>query len=182
MSNEAERVGEIVGRKSLVYPAIWAFAILTFPREMLRWFIFQWFALYLLTFTINTVPAWEPGATEVLRYWETWKPTLLTWPAAALWLYCVYRFFAASNDARRRRRAGEVVRSDVVEWVSERVAPSPPPAPVPVAVVQQQAPEPADDQPRLIIPTSPNRRVRRGGETLSGVPVRDRRVVDPRSL
>jgi hypothetical protein len=181
------------------HAATWLFAFLAFPREMLKWFIYQWFALYLLTFTIDTIPAWEPGSPEVLQYWETWKPTIYTWPAAALWLYCAYRFFAAGADVRRRRRAGEVVRSDAVQWMVDRVpapgvhqppvapnagtAPAPaPPVAVPPPVVVQPEPQPGPDAPTLIIPRPSNRRVHRSSETASGVPMRDRRVVDPQSL
>lgn len=61
---------------------------------------------------------------------------------------------------------------------------SPSPAP-PVAQIEAQRPvSPAAPAAvsRLILPTSPQRRVRRGGTTLSGIPIKDRRTVDPRSL
>ena len=108
-----------------------------------------------------------------------------SWLWLALFVFVVCRLPAAGRRARAQvaEHFGPRPTPPQVSLPPIKVAPSamgaplpPPPAPAP-----PPAPTPPPPQSQLIV-VSHGKRVRRGGHTSSGVPVRDRRTVNPDTL
>lgn len=123
--------------------------------------------------------------------WEVMTPTIWSWLLWAFGTFCLVLLIGEIRAARRARRTA------AVEPVELQEAPEAPAAQPTAAVPATAAPAPAPKRPtptrnRLImasttdsglhLPSYTRRRVRRGGQTLSGTPIKDRRTVDPRSL
>lgn len=119
-----------------------------------------------------------------------WRWPLLCWAVAVLQLVLCIREGRRAKRAHAQWKAEQYAAHAAVEQYAEvaweqdvldieKPAPAPPPEPTPVVVV----PEPVD-RPELIIPSFPgsDSRVRRGGTTRSGVPIKDRRSRDPRTI
>lgn len=117
------------------------------------------------------------------NHWLNASPTVWSW---LLWAGGAYTAVSLVATVVRFRRAQ---RTAAVWPVAAEEAPQAPvaPAPLPDTFVEDMAvPEPpftatVTTVPKLWIP-EPQRRVRRGGTTLSGIPIKDRRAVDPRNL
>lgn len=126
---------------------------------------------------------WVPTAMVVggTFIWPQWYWPIVSGSLAALWLLSIVVWVqqrpsrynapvAPQGPAERPYEAQlDTLEAQVREALAEldsMIAPEPAPAPAPTSL--------------WLPPTQ--RRVRRGGTTLSGTPIRDRRIVDPRTL
>lgn len=123
--------------------------------------------------------------------WEVMTPSV--W-SLLLWVFGIFCHYLMFSEVRAHRRAQRTAAVAPVAAPSAPVTPVPQPRPVaPAPATRAPDPKPAAPTPSrlhmatqtasgLHIPSHTRRRVRRGGQTLSGTPIKDRRTVDPRSL
>lgn len=137
-----------------------------------------------------------------MEWWEVYYITPWSVMAWLFGLYNAYRLIVMIRYFRAERRAAaERYYFDGDAAFEDDPEPSPGPAPVMRTVVEAGATERpqtaveryeplveraeearATVRSGLILPSHTERRVRRGGATLSGVPIKDRRATDPRTL
>jgi hypothetical protein len=134
---------------------------------------------------------WDPDrhaglAYEEITFWQHFFGDMTIWSAILLPIsaYFWVMFWVRMGRHNRAARAARRQQQYFVEPVEEQAAAAPRPAPAPRPATAP--PVRADTQStvsktKLWVP-QPQRRVRRGGTTLSGIPIKDRRTVDPRSL
>jgi hypothetical protein len=112
-------------------------------------------------------------------FYENWTPSIWSYLLWILGVVCLVRMF---SDISRAKRGVATAQQITVETVEPPTAPEPvePTAPRERAVVAR-APAEAAPVSKLWLP-EPSRKVRRGGETLSGTPFNDRRASDRRNI
>jgi hypothetical protein len=112
-------------------------------------------------------------------FYENWTPTVWSYLLWILGVVCLVRMFI---DISRSKRGGAPAQQSTVGTVEAPTAPAPveTAAPRELATVAR-APAEASPVSKLWLP-EPSRKVRRGGETLSGTPFNDRRASDRRNI
>lgn len=121
---------------------------------------------------------WLPNATATVWSWLLW------FAAATMFILWVREIQLCRQAARLQAQAQNLAHAATVEHVhpTERQEPAEPaPAAPETRTGVARAPSPTTE---LWLPSDHvrTRRVRRGGETLTGTPIKDRRTVDPRTL
>jgi hypothetical protein len=99
----------------------------------------------------------------------------LLWAFSA---WCIWQLFAMIRNYHRAQAVAVVVEEIAEISEAEHVV-SPPATPPPAPHRKTVVVKPGVTDSGLIIPSHTQRRVRHGGGTLSGVPIKDRRATDP---
>jgi len=131
----------------------------------------SWFAIVGGILTIHT--DYSPGYAS-RGWWNNYTPTVWSYLLWGIGIWCIVAMWTDVAQFRRAQRAA----------AQAPVAARPVVAVQPIAATPVPTPAPAPHVSKLIIPSFPGqgRQVLRRSETLSGIPIKDRRSVDPRTL
>jgi len=167
--------------------ALFTFGWFMLPPAARKYYTWTFITCILGFFTLGQETP-EEFATQP----EWYEVYYLTPWSVALWVVSAYLFVRMWQVAYRTTRTQQTLREVVAIRDAEVQVDSVAVASLPETVVE---PEPAPAKPKrrttvfehetesgIIVPSHTKRRVRRGGETLSGTPIKDRRPVDPRTL
>jgi hypothetical protein len=106
------------------------------------------------------------------------NPTIWSYLLWAFSAWCIWQLFAMIRNYHRAQAVAVVVE-EIAEIAEAEHVVSPPATPPPAPHRKTVVAKSGVTDSGLIIPSHTQRRVRRGGETLSGVPITDRRARGP---
>lgn len=192
------RIGKHRTATNLAVAAIWTVGYYVLPKPVRKWYVGTT-AFSILAVVTTDLDAWNGAGESTHDYGEPWGgfdpiweggwrlfigvPTVWTVLFGTLAAICLFKWVTMVRQIKRQHLLQQQVAVDTAQVVADidqvTGVHEAQRGPAPVVVTPSQEP-PAPS--KLWLPTSPTRRVRRGGETLSGVPIKDRRSVDPRTL
>ncbi len=146
-------------------------------------YLLSWASIILGFFLMrfdNLGPSTDAPAPD--NFWDSWHPTIWSYGLWAFGIWCIIMMFATVRQQREEyysQQALEELEADIDTVSGVHPVQRGPVAP---AAPRSTHVEETTTESGLIIPSYTKRRVLRGGETLSGTPIKDHRSVDPRTL